>query len=86
MERPPLALPRDELPGVSDEVLKAASFAYDLMYRKEGQTVFTKKALDLGVAKAHDGFGMLIGQAILSFELWRGVKPSFEDVIRKFRS
>ena len=77
---------KDELPGVSDEVLKAASFAYDLMYRKEGQTVFTKKALDLGVAKANDGFGMLIGQAILSFELWRGVKPSFEDVIRKFRS
>lgn len=77
---------KDEMPGVSDEVLSGASFAYDLMYRKDGQTVFTKKALQLGVPMAHDGFGMLIGQAVLSFELWRNVRPDFEAAIRKFRN
>ena len=35
--------------------------------------------------KAYDGFGMLVGQAILSFELWRNVKPNFDTAIKKFR-
>ena len=57
----------------------------DLMYSKTAQTTFTQKASSLNVPKVSDGFGMLIGQAILSFELWRGVKPDFDTAIKKFR-
>lgn len=75
---------KDELPALKDEILANASFVYDLMYRKGGQTVFTKKAKELGVQQSFDGFGMLIGQAILSFEVWRGVRPDFSLAIEKF--
>ncbi|WP_406020724.1 shikimate dehydrogenase [Succinivibrio sp.] len=60
-----------KLPAISDSIYKNASFAYDLMYRKNENTVFVQKALDCGVKQVYDGFGMLVGQAILSFELWR---------------
>jgi|SRR5574344_687172 shikimate dehydrogenase len=75
---------KDELPALNDEILAKALFVYDLMYRKGGQTVFTKKANELGVKNAFDGFGMLIGQAILSFEVWRGVRPDFSLAVEKF--
>lgn len=54
------------------------------MYCPDGHTCFTDKSSTLGV-KAYDGFGMLVGQAILSFELWRNVKPNFDNAIKKFR-
>ena len=65
--------------------MENASFVYDLMYKKAGQTVFTQHAKELLVPHAYDGFGMLIGQALLSFELWRGVKPDFEKTLANFR-
>lgn len=74
-----------ELPPVSDEIVAKATAVYDLMYSKTAETPFTEKARALNVKNVNDGFGMLIGQAILSFELWRGVKPDFNDAIRKFR-
>lgn len=73
------------LPPLNDEVVKKAKFAYDLMYRKDGETVFTKHAKSLGISDAYDGFGMLIGQAVLSFELWRGLKPDFSSTIKHFK-
>lgn len=76
----------DELPNISDELLAKASFVYDLMYRPNGQTVFTQKAKSLGVNHVYDGFGMLIGQALLSFELWRGVKADFQATLDQFRT
>lgn len=60
-----------KLPAISDSIYKNAVYAYDLMYRKNENTVFVQKALDCGIKHVHDGFGMLVGQAILSFELWR---------------
>ena len=75
---------KNELPNLSDELLGSAKFVYDLMYRKDGDTVFTKKAKALGVTQSFDGFGMLIGQAILSFELWRGVEVDFDKAIEHF--
>ena len=73
------------LPPVKDEIIEKAQAVYDLMYSKTAQTTFTQKASSLNVPKVSDGFGMLIGQAILSFELWRGVKPDFDTAIKKFR-
>ncbi len=73
------------VPPVSDRIIEKSSFVYDLMYSKTAATPFTEKAISLGVENVHDGFGMLVGQAILSFELWRGVKPDFNAALRKFR-
>lgn len=74
------------LPPLADEILSKASFAYDLMYKPNGETTFTKKALEKGCTEVADGFGMLIMQAALSFELWRGVKPDVTKAITYFRS
>lgn len=73
------------LPPLEDEVLRAASAAYDLMYKKDGVTTFTQHAIELGVTDCHDGFGMLIMQAALSYELWRGVRPDAGKAIAHFR-
>lgn len=75
---------KNELPKIGDDIISKSSFVYDLMYRPDGHTCFTDKAVSLGV-NAHDGFGMLVGQAILSFELWREVQPDFDHAIMKFR-
>ena len=72
------------LPPIADEVLGASDFVYDLMYKSDGKTAFVSKALALGVKHCHDGFGMLLGQAALSFELWRGVRPDLAKTYQEF--
>ncbi len=74
------------LPPLADEIFRKAFFAYDLMYKPDGETVFTKKAFENGCTGVADGFGMLIMQAALSFELWRGVKPDVIKAINYFRA
>ena len=76
----------NEIPPLSDELIKNADFIYDVMYSKKGSTVFTEKAQALGVTKAYDGIGMLIMQAAASFEIWRGKQPDVEATIEYFRS
>lgn len=72
------------LPPLPDEVLKSSLAVYDLMYKKDGQTVFTLKAQSLGVKHCFDGLGMLLGQAALSFDLWRGIKPDLQKTYLYF--
>lgn len=73
------------LPPLADEILAEASFAYDLMYSPEGHTLFTDHAKKLGCKAVSDGLGMLIMQAALSYQLWRGVMPDYEATIDAFR-
>lgn len=74
------------LPPLADNILSKACAVYDLMYSKEGSTIFTKKAKELGCKIVSDGFGMLIMQAACSFSFWRGVQIDAEDAIRHFRT
>ena len=56
------------------------SFAYDLGYSKNNQpTCFMRWALDQGAEKAADGFGMLLEQAALQFEIFMGVRPKISE-------
>ena len=71
------------LPPLNPEVLAGAGDLYDLMYSPSGQTVFTREGARLGAA-VHDGLGMLLGQAALSFELWRGIRPGLEEAWEHF--
>lgn len=54
--------------------LNTGSFIYDLNYAERAQQTlgyFSK----LGFNRSSDGYGMLIGQAAKSFEIWHGVLP-----------
>ena len=63
------------LPNIENRVIASSSFVYDLMYHKEHKTIFTEHAKKLGVKNVADGFGMLVLQAVLGYELWHGHAP-----------
>ncbi|MFT4020514.1 MAG: shikimate dehydrogenase [Acinetobacter sp.] len=53
-------------------------YAYEMAYGKASS--FLDEAQKRGVPFA-DGFGMLLGQAIESFEIWNGVRPYLSDFL-----
>lgn len=73
------------LPQVTDALLSKAYAVYDLMYSKEGSTIFTEHCKALGIGQCSDGFGMLVGQAVLSFKIWNGVEPDFYQALTDLR-
>lgn len=64
---------------VNADVIQRAKCCYDMAYGSE-PTVFQQQAKQLGVSKSLDGLGMLIQQAAVSFERWRGVTPDPQPV------
>lgn len=73
------------LPEVSDNCLAQAAAVYDLMYSPAGNTIFTDHCSALGVSRCSDGFGMLVGQAVLSFKIWTGIEPDFAQSLQDLR-
>jgi shikimate dehydrogenase len=70
-----------ERPPVSGDIFGNASVAYDMFY-SNGVTSFNQWAKDVNPdIKTSDGLGMLVGQALESFRLWRGIKPSNSSVL-----
>lgn len=68
---------------VTARVLRPGCLAYDMMYGAAA-------APFLAWAQAHgatgrDGLGMLVEQAAESFALWRGVRPSSQQVLEELR-
>ncbi len=74
----------DTLPPLPDGLFKAGALAYDMMYGK--QTPFLRFAQEQGASQLADGLGMLIEQAAVAFQKWRGVSPDTAPVIAKLRS
>jgi shikimate dehydrogenase len=68
-----------EVPDIPTSAV-AGAFCYDMVYG--GETAFTRWARDAGASGCADGLGMLVGQAALAFQLWRGVLPEVEPVRR----
>ncbi|MBC3766604.1 shikimate dehydrogenase [Neptunicella marina] len=68
-----------QLPPVTANIFHNTSICYDMVYGA-GQTTFNQWAVDNGVKRVIDGLGMLIEQAALSFQIWRGVKPATEQI------
>lgn len=60
------------------------SWAYDLGYGR-ALTPFLLSAQQLGVTRLSDGLGMLVEQAAVAFESWRGVHPETRGVIEALR-
>jgi shikimate dehydrogenase len=73
-----------KVPDVDRAVLADSGCACDLMYRPGGHTVFTDFAAECGCPRTFDGLGMLVMQAALSYELWRGRMPDYAGAYRHF--
>ncbi|QJC57478.1 Shikimate dehydrogenase (NADP(+)) [Polaromonas vacuolata] len=69
---------------VPASVLKPGALAYDLMYGPATQA-FMDWARDNG-AEPRDGLGMLVEQAAVAFELWRGQRPPAAQVLAEMRA
>jgi shikimate dehydrogenase len=66
--------------NVDPAVIASHTVCYDMSYSKSA-TPFVTWAIELGCARAHKGWGMLVEQAAESFTLWRGVRPETEPVL-----
>ena len=69
-----------DLPPIPDGCFEEYAAAYDMMYGDD-LTPFLSFAKDKGVKKLADGLGMLVGQAAVSFYMWRDVKPDVAPVM-----
>jgi len=69
-----------KLPPISGEIISPDTTCYDMVYGKE-LTPFLVWAKKQGTSKVIDGLGMLVGQAAVSFNVWRDVMPEVEPVI-----
>jgi shikimate dehydrogenase len=73
-----------DVPPLPDTVVAVNTAVYDMMYSRE-LTPFLVWAQKLGARKVIDGLGMLVEQAAVSFELWRGKKPDSIAVLSDLR-
>ncbi len=73
----------DRVPDVPGEVA-AGAFCYDMVYG--GTTAFCRWAQAAGARATADGLGMLVGQAALAFELWRGILPERAPVLERLQA
>jgi shikimate dehydrogenase len=69
-----------DVPSVPSSVIGPETVCYDMAYGKT-DTPFMRWALELGCARALQGWGMLVEQAAESFRVWRGVKPNTASVL-----
>jgi len=76
---------RDELGMPLDGRIAAGALCYDMVYRLDAVTAFCRWAAVHGARRSVDGLGMLVEQAALAFELWRGVAPATRPVLELLR-
>lgn len=74
----------DQLPPLKASLLSKDTICYDMVYRA-GNTPFNQWAIDNGVETTIDGLGMLVEQAAVSFEIWRGVRPETVELRKLLR-
>ena len=73
-----------ELPPISASVIGSDTVVYDMMYAKQ-LTTFLEWAKLQGAKQVIDGLGMLVGQAAVSFEVWRNQRPNSAMVLEEMR-
>jgi shikimate dehydrogenase len=73
-----------EVPPLPDTLLNDNACCYDMMYSNT-DTAFIIWAKQYGAAKTIDGLGMLVEQAAEAFRVWRGVKPTTQNIINNIR-
>jgi shikimate dehydrogenase len=73
-----------EIPALPASIMHPEIRCYDMFYQK-GLTPFLAWANQQGATRYADGLGMLVGQAAHAFQLWHGVMPEIEPVLKKLR-
>ncbi|MCZ6475348.1 MAG: shikimate dehydrogenase [Gammaproteobacteria bacterium] len=71
-----------ETPPFPPSCVGSVSFCYDLAYALKG-TPFVAWARKHGARKAVQGWGMLVEQAAESYQIWRGMRPDTEHILKK---
>ncbi len=73
-----------ELPPISSTLIHRSVICYDMVY---GQTLtpFLLWAKKNGADNVIDGLGMLVGQAAVSFSIWRNISPAIDPVLTELR-
>lgn len=70
-----------QLPPVPTSIFSPDTVVYDMVYSDQ-MTAFNQWATENGVKQTIDGIGMLVGQAAVSFNIWRDIKPDTAAVIQ----
>ena len=78
----PIGMKSTDVPLVTDDLLHADLFVYDLIYNP-AETVLLKMAREKG-AKTANGLGMLFYQGVLAFQRWAEIELS-EEIKAKMR-
>jgi len=73
---------KGEIPPYPDTAITDRTFCYDLSYGL-APTPFSSWAARRGAAHSVMGWGMLVEQAAESFDLWRGVRPDTQKVLKQ---
>ena len=71
-----------QAPPLPNAVFQFTSLVYEMAYGK-GATPFLRQAKAAGAGRLVDGVGMLVEQAALAFEWWRGVRPETAQAITR---
>jgi shikimate dehydrogenase len=74
-----------QVPRLPEKLLSPGAACYDLSYGKAFEP-FRAWATAAGAARVADGLGMLVEQAAVCFELWRGTRPETVEVIKRLRT
>jgi shikimate dehydrogenase len=69
------------MPVLPNGLISTYSVCYDMAYGR-GMTPFTEWATLQRARLVCKGWGMLIEQAAVAFQLWRGVRPDTWPVLR----
>lgn len=75
---------KGEIPAVAASMLSIQTRVYDMFYQA-GATPFIDWARHHGVLRSADGLGMLVAQAAHAFNLWHGVMPDIEPVLKQLK-
>ncbi|AUZ04757.1 shikimate 5-dehydrogenase [Vitreoscilla sp. C1] len=75
----------DQAPDLALAAFEQCQLAYDMVYGAK-PTAFMDLARQGGAKQAADGLGMLVGQAAVSYQWWRGFQPQTESVLQSLRA
>lgn len=74
-----------DVPPIPTSLIDENTHVYDMVY-SSNLTPFLAFAKKYGATHLSDGLGMLVGQAAISFNLWRGIMPDVSIVMKKIKS
>ncbi len=72
-------------PNLAAHSFAQCELAYDMVYGAE-PTPFMRMAAAAGAKSTTDGLGMLVGQAAVSYQWWRGFQPDTQTVLAAMRA